>query len=170
MICSTAATYAVRALVQLAAYDVDDPVRGRDLAEAAGIPRQYLTKVMQPLIKEGLVCATRGRNGGYKFVRPPSRISIASVVRAVDGPNVFAGCVLARGPCRQAGRCPIHAKWSHLSRRIAQFVELTTIGDLAAEVPATGLVDIAECDGWSRAGESADEASASLWRGGFRAV
>jgi Rrf2 family protein len=80
------ADYAVRAALELAAAPEGEPVKGEQLAERQGIPLQFLEHILLELKHARLVRAKRGYKGGYWLDRPPEEISIADVIRAVEGP------------------------------------------------------------------------------------
>ena len=82
---SAKADYAVRAAVEMAAAG-DQPVKGEAMAEAQGIPLQFLEHILLELKHARLVRARRGARGGYWLARPPEEITLASVIRAVEGP------------------------------------------------------------------------------------
>jgi Rrf2 family protein len=83
---SAKADYAVRAALELAAAPEGEPVKGEQLAEAQGIPLQFLEHILLELKHARLVRAKRGARGGYWLARDPEDISIADVIRAVEGP------------------------------------------------------------------------------------
>ena len=82
---SAKADYAVRATAELAAAG-DEPVKGEKLAEAQDIPLQFLEHILLELKHARLVRARRGARGGYWLARPPEEITLANVIRAVEGP------------------------------------------------------------------------------------
>ena len=82
---SAKADYAVRAAVEMAAAG-DEPVKGEKLAEAQDIPLQFLEHILLELKHARLVRARRGARGGYWLARPPEEITLANVIRAVEGP------------------------------------------------------------------------------------
>jgi Rrf2 family protein len=82
---SAKADYAVRAAAELAAAE-DGPVKGERLAEAQEIPLQFLEHILLELKHHGIVRARRGAKGGYWLAKPADAITIADVVRAVEGP------------------------------------------------------------------------------------
>src|SRR5919205_4042489 len=82
---SAKADYAVRAAVQLAA-SADGPTKGEAIAQAQGIPLKFLENILGDLRQAGLVRSQRGADGGYWLNRPASEITIADVIRAVEGP------------------------------------------------------------------------------------
>jgi Rrf2 family protein len=83
---SAKADYAVRAALELAASPEGEPIKGEQLAERQGIPLQFLEHILLELKHARLVRAKRGYKGGYWLERPPEEISIADVIRAVEGP------------------------------------------------------------------------------------
>ena len=80
------ADYAVRATLELAAKPNGEPVKGEKLADAQQIPLQFLEHILLDLKHHELVKAKRGIRGGYWLARPPEEITIADVIRAVEGP------------------------------------------------------------------------------------
>jgi Rrf2 family protein len=83
---SAKADYAICAAVALAAADGDAPVKGEALARSQDIPTKFLENIMGDLRKAGIVSSQRGAVGGYWLARPASEVTLADVIRAVDGP------------------------------------------------------------------------------------
>ena len=77
--------YAIRAAIELAAHD-DGPVKGERIAHAHGIPFKFLENILLELRHHGLVQSQRGAEGGYWLARPADEITLADVIRAVEGP------------------------------------------------------------------------------------
>jgi Rrf2 family protein len=82
---SAKADYAARAAVELATA-VDGPIKADRIAEAQGIPGKFLETILLELKHAGIVRSQRGPDGGYSLARPAAEISLADVIRAVDGP------------------------------------------------------------------------------------
>jgi len=83
---SAKSDYAVRAMLALAAEDGTRPVKGESLATAQNIPVKFLENILVDLRRSGLVASQRGADGGYRLSRPATAITVAEVIRAVDGP------------------------------------------------------------------------------------
>ena len=83
---SARADYAIRALLELTAAGSGEPVRGDAIARAQGIPSKYLENLLADLRRARLIASQRGVNGGYRLARPASAITLADVIRAIDGP------------------------------------------------------------------------------------
>jgi len=82
---SAKADYATRALLLLAAQG-GGPIRGESLAREQGLPQKFLENTLASLRRAGLLDAQRGSEGGYRLARPAEQISVADIMRALDGP------------------------------------------------------------------------------------
>ena len=76
----------VFAVSYLAGHHREGPVQAREIAEALGVPPDYLLKILQQLVKARILVSTRGPAGGFSIIRPPEEISLLTVVEAVGGP------------------------------------------------------------------------------------
>lgn len=85
---SAKADYAVRAALELAAAGESGPVKAEAIALAQGIPHKFLEGILNDMRRGGLVVSQRGGNGGYRLAAPASTITIADVIREVEGPLV----------------------------------------------------------------------------------
>src|ERR1700729_3514717 len=83
---SAKADYAVRALVELAAAEGEKPVKAERIATAQGIPLNFLENILGELRHAGIVRSHRGAEGGFRLAKPASEITVADVIRAVEGP------------------------------------------------------------------------------------
>jgi Rrf2 family protein len=88
--------YAIRAALELAAAPDEKPVKGERIATAQAIPLRFLENILMQLRHAGLVDSRRGADGGYKLARPPSEVTLADVIRAIDGPLAGVARVLGR--------------------------------------------------------------------------
>jgi Rrf2 family protein len=78
--------YALRAALELAAAPDDKPVKGERIATAQAIPLRFLENILMQLRHAGLVESRRGADGGYRLARPAADVTLADVIRAIDGP------------------------------------------------------------------------------------
>jgi Rrf2 family protein len=76
----------VFAVSYLARHRKDGPVQAREIAEALGVPPDYLLKILQQLVKARILVSTRGPAGGFTMIRPPEEVTLLAVVEAVGGP------------------------------------------------------------------------------------
>ena len=129
---STTTRYALRALVHLACAPAETPILGQELAQRANIPAHYLSKVLLVLRNAGLVETARGLGGGYHLAKPAGQIPLAEVVKLFEGSGGNPGCLLDdRSECSDRTPCSAHEAWKNLSKAYVDFLNLTTINDIA---------------------------------------
>ena len=129
---SAKAEYAVRAMTQLASVDGGGLVKTDDLAKAQGIPAQFLVDILSDLRSDRLVRSHRGRDGGYELARPATEISIADVLRCIDGPlasvrDIGLGDLPYTGPTNA-----LTDVWRALRASMRSVLETTTLADVAS--------------------------------------
>jgi len=125
---SQTAEYALRAIVYLAR-SPDEPHITREIAEATKIPSGYLAKVMQTLVKAGLVTSRRGLRGGFTLERSPDAISFLDVVNAVDPLQRIRSCPLELAEHRDS-LCPLHRRLDQAMADIEHALGSTNIADI----------------------------------------
>jgi Rrf2 family protein len=131
---SITAKHALRALVSLAAEPEDKPMLGKELAERASIPANYLSKILLTLGNAGFITATRGTGGGYRLLRSPVDIYLVDIVDLFDKPRVADGCLLdGDRPCSDQTACSAHAAWREVKAAYTRFLEETTLAALAGQ-------------------------------------
>jgi Rrf2 family protein len=83
---SKASAYAVFAAVYIAKHQDEGPVQGRLIAQTHNLPLEYLLKILQQLVRAGVLVSETGRRGGFQLKRPPQRTTLLEIVEAIDGP------------------------------------------------------------------------------------
>ncbi|MDQ1449954.1 MAG: hypothetical protein QOC79_2925 [Actinomycetota bacterium] len=126
------ADYAVRAAVELAAAEKSgEPVKGEYLARLQGIPQNFLENILTELRRSGIVRTRRGAEGGYQLARPAADITVADVLRAVEGPLAAVQGIrpdeLSYGGA--AERLP--EVWVALRASLRDVLEHVTLADIA---------------------------------------
>jgi Rrf2 family protein len=152
---SAKANYAVRAGAELAAAQAvgPAPVKGERIAEAQGIPHRFLENILAELRNAGLVHTRRGTDGGYSLARPAAQITIADVMRCVEGP-----LAAVQGSSPEELEYPGAARrlpeaWVALQANLRAVLEAVSLADLAAGfLPAsvTALADETEASATAR--------------------
>ncbi|MGH1503970.1 MAG: RrF2 family transcriptional regulator [Acidimicrobiales bacterium] len=130
---STRGDYASRALVSLALHGgTEGPTPVRDIAERTGLPQPYLEQILLALKGAGLVRSKRGVGGGYVLARDPGEITLADVVRAVEGPITLGdfGEPHRDGACDHEGQCVLLAVWHNVGSAMRQLLEDYTVADI----------------------------------------
>ncbi|MGA8766990.1 MAG: Rrf2 family transcriptional regulator [Candidatus Acidiferrales bacterium] len=134
MIYSKPCEYAIRALVFLARFPDRGAVQGVEIAKAEGLPAPVLGKVLQELVRKGLLESRRGPGGGFRLARNPQLITLRDVVAAIDGLDQFAECAVGLEGCSDNSPCPLHDTWKGLRTQLMTYLETTTLDDMATAV------------------------------------
>ena len=134
MIYSKPCEYAIRALVFLARFPDRGAVQGVEIAKAEGLPAPVLGKVLQELVRKGLLESRRGPGGGFRLARNPRLITLRDVVAAIDGLDQFAECAVGLEGCSDNSPCPLHDTWKGLRTQLMTYLETTTLDDMATAV------------------------------------
>lgn len=125
---SKKADYGLIALKHLAQHS-GESVSAREIAEEYRIPAQLLAKVLQKLVRNGLLISQQGTRGGYGLARDPSKISIVDVIEALDGPIGITPC--ERGStCEQLDVCSVRDPLMKLRAKVVRVLGDTSIYEL----------------------------------------
>jgi len=129
---SARADYAVRATAELAAAGGNRPVKGEQLSHAQNIPLKFLLNILSELNHAGIVRSTRGAEGGYRLARPAEEITLADVIRAVEGPlasvhEVRPDEISYTGPAES-----LREVWIAVRANLRAVLEHVTVADLAS--------------------------------------
>jgi|SRR5688572_3659820 len=135
MIHSPTCQHALRALIYLAEKNSARPVLVREIADAAGVPRQSLAKILHSLRNRGLVRSTRGPGGGYRLARPGAEMRVADVIEAVDGHiELRQACVLGLDRCSDLASCALHSVWKVFRENYYSTISRMTLDDAAVVI------------------------------------
>lgn len=147
---SARADYAIRALVELAAA-ADAPVRADAIARAQAIPPKFLENLLVDLRRARLVASQRGRMGGYRLARAPSTITLADVIRAIDGPLAGVRDDAPEDVSYAGAAASLREVWIALRASMRAVLESTSLADVAAgKLPATVRRLLKNPEAWIR--------------------
>ncbi len=134
---SAKAEYAVRAMTELASIPAGNLLTTEEIAKSQGIPPQFLVDILSDLRADRLVRSHRGRDGGYELARPAEQISIADVLRCIDGPLASVRDI-GLGDLPYSGSTAALADvWRALRASMRSVLEETTLADVASgDLPA----------------------------------
>jgi Rrf2 family protein len=136
------ADYGLMAMRHLAEHAREGSCSAKDLADAYGIPPPLLAKILQRLVKAGLLHSQHGTNGGYTLARNPSLISAFEVIRAIDGPLFITSCITVRGECDQSMRCTIREPLRRVNQSIEDVLRSISISDMKEEPESSEAVEL----------------------------
>jgi Rrf2 family protein len=146
---SAKADYAIRAAVELAASG-DGPVKGERIAQAQEIPPNFLENILGDLRNAGLVASRRGADGGYWLAKSAEEVSLADVIRAVDGPLANVRGVRSDQLEYQGTAAPLRDVWIAVRASLRRVLETVTLADLArGELPENVRALAADPDAWA---------------------
>ena len=130
---SKKADYALMAMKHLALRGDRGSSSAREIAAMYNIPIELMAKVLQRLVRRGLLASHQGTRGGYELARRPTQISVADVIQAIDGPVTVTACSNDENQCEQFSKCNVRDPLWKVRERIVQALGECTIAELAAE-------------------------------------
>ena len=139
---TSAADYAVLAMIHMACRPEDAVSLRRDIADAYDIPSTFMAKILRALVRAGLVRSTRGIHGGYRLGRPATEISVLDIVEAIEGPLQISACAAERPTCRWSNDCPAHAVWCKVRQQLATTLRENTLEMLVCAPRKHGRVAV----------------------------
>jgi FeS assembly SUF system regulator len=114
----------------------------RDLGTETGLPLPTVSRLLQELLKSGLLHSQRGTKGGYTLARKPAEVSIVDVVAALEGPIALTECSTeVDGMCDLEPSCPIKSNQRVISQAVRGVLETITIADLVQPMRLTSIKD-----------------------------
>jgi len=131
MLITRATEYAIRALLYLAKQAKGEIVLKKDICSTQDITPAFLTKILQPLIKEGIVGSQRGVGGGFYLLKDPEEVTLLDVVKAEEGPLYLNYCVAQQGICKKDVFCPVHGAWHEIRNELMGTLGRYSFADLA---------------------------------------
>ncbi|HZQ63839.1 MAG TPA: Rrf2 family transcriptional regulator [Gaiellaceae bacterium] len=147
---SAKADYALRACVELAVAEGSGPIKGERIAQAQEIPLKFLENILGDLRHSGLVRSQRGAEGGYWLGRPATEITLAEVIRAVDGPLANVRGVRPEAVEYSGSAEPLRDVWIAVRANLRSVLERVTLADVAAgELPELVRELAADPEAWS---------------------
>jgi Rrf2 family protein len=133
---SKKADYALIAMKHLALRGDRGSSSAREIAEQYDIPIELMAKVLQRLVRRGLLASHQGTRGGYQLARVPAQISVADVIQAIEGPVTVTACSTDDGgQCEQFQKCNVRDPLWRVRERILAALGECTVAELAADPP-----------------------------------
>ncbi len=121
--------YAVRCILFLA-QDEDQVSNVTEVSRKMHIPKTFLAKIFQRLVKAGLVESIRGMNGGFRLAKKPEAISLLDIMVAIQGPAGINVCAVNSKKCRRSSTCSVHPVWVELRKDVDRKLREQTIARL----------------------------------------
>jgi Rrf2 family protein len=137
------ATHAIRAMVTLAGLAPGEYGRTSEIAQVAGVPRNYLGKILFQMARRGLVESQRGLGGGFRLARSADRISLHEVIDSVEDLARWNDCAFGEKSCSEDRPCALHGRWGRVRDAYFSLLKNTSIAELlASHLPSDDAVDM----------------------------
>lgn len=126
--------YALQTVIYLSTQPFKKPILQKEITNTLDIPHHYLGKILQPLIKSGIIGSKTGAFGGFYLAKRSKEIVLYDIVKIFEGADYFEDCVLGFPGCDDNTPCPVHKEWSSAKIIIQKFMEENTVADWGAEI------------------------------------
>ena len=132
---SKKADYALMAMKHLATRPDGASASAREIAEQYDIPIELMAKVLQRLVRRGLLTSHQGTRGGYRLSRSAGVISVADVIQAIDGPLTVTACSTDADSCGQFAKCSVRDPLWRIKDRIIEALSTCSLEEMSSDVP-----------------------------------
>jgi len=132
MIYSNACAYAIRAISRLAMLRPDGYVLLDELCEGTDLPRHFVAKIFQELVRKGLLTSAKGRGGGFALARKATDITLYDIVAVIDDVDQLDHCVVGMTPCNDQQPCSQHEHWKPIREQLRIYLQDTTLATMSS--------------------------------------
>jgi FeS assembly SUF system regulator len=127
--------YGIVLLAELGSQHDTAPHNARELSARTHLPLPVVSKLLKALAKEGVLVSQRGAKGGYSLTRRPEEISVAEVIRVLEGPIALTECGTHPGLCAQERLCQVRTPWQRINEIIRDALNHVTLAELIPSTP-----------------------------------
>jgi len=146
---SAKSDYALRALIEIAAHTDRSPLSAEEIGRLQGIPHGFLQTILADLRRAGVVVSQRGQSGGWRLARPADQVSVADVIRAVDGPLVSVYGLRPESVSYNEAAVVLQQVWIAARSSLREVFERVSIQELAdGALPAPVAALTRDEDAW----------------------
>lgn len=138
---STRSRYGLRMLIALGLNKTDSAMFLGDIAKNENLSDKYLSQLVIPLKRYGLIRAERGVHGGYSLAKAPKEITLAMIIEALDGPITILDCIQNEKCCDRSEECKGRGVWSGLEKTIREYCSKLTLFDAIESGKASNFAD-----------------------------
>lgn len=121
-------------MIFIASLNSQEPVLAKQIAGALSIPKEFLNKVLQVLVKAGFLISVRGPGGGFVLAKDPKDITILDIVKEIDGMEWFESCILRVSPCDLENPCALHDYWLKMRNQIRAMLDHESLANLVKDL------------------------------------
>ena len=139
---TSAADYAIRAMIHLACVPDGRFILRSEIADAQNIPTSFMAKILRSLVRARLLRSSRGVNGGFALARPPGEVNMLEVVEAIEGPLALTDCTPNPDGCAWFMDCPASLVWYQLQENMRDTLKGVTLENLVSTPRRHGRVAV----------------------------
>lgn len=127
--------YALRSLVYIKVQNKNGKKPGVvEISTEIEAPQFYTAKILQNLVRKGLLMSQKGKGGGFYFDEKSQPLLLKEVIEVTQGDKIFTACGFGLKKCDCENPCPLHLKYSPIREAIKQLVDTESIGSLAEKI------------------------------------
>jgi Rrf2 family protein len=132
---SKSCQYALQSILYIVLHSKDSqPVGLNEISESQKIPRHFLSKILQQLVRAKVLNSVKGPNGGFSMSKSPDKLNLMTVVKIVDGIEIFDRCGIGLKTCSDKNPCPIHFNYKEVKQKIKDLLSEKTLFELGEDV------------------------------------
>jgi len=136
------ADYGIMLLGHIASRPVGRVHTAREMAALSGVPLPMVSKILGSLARGEILTGHRGVGGGYSLDTDPRTVTVAQVIRAIEGPISMVQCGAEPGACEHEPSCPTRINWSRINSQIEQALEQVPISEMLVHATDTELLEV----------------------------
>ena len=125
--------YSIRALIYMAMNYSSEIITKDEICKTQGVTPGFLTKIMQPLLKAGLVKSFRGAKGGFQLARDPKEVTLYEVVQLIDNVMMLNACLVGEESCTRDNVCFMHTIWEEAKESVRDIFKKYTLHEIARQ-------------------------------------
>ncbi|TVR15263.1 MAG: Rrf2 family transcriptional regulator [Balneolaceae bacterium] len=132
---STSCHYGLQAMIYIALHSTKD--KNVDLGQISAeldIPKHFLSKILQMLVKEKLLTSMKGPTGGFNLNHHPKEITLIQIIDAIDGLDVFTQCGIGFKKCNDSQPCPIHHDFTKVREKVKRLFQEKSLQQLTEDI------------------------------------
>jgi Rrf2 family protein len=130
VVITRATEYAIRTVIFLAQQPPDEIVLKKDICRTQDVTPAFLTKILQPLIKVGIVNSQRGVGGGFLLAKDPAEITLLDILQAEEGPLKLNHCLVEEDVCQRESHCSAHDIWAEAQGKMIEVLQGYSVEEL----------------------------------------
>jgi len=130
VVITRATEYAIRTIIYLAQQPSNEIVLKKDICRTQNVTPAFLTKILQPLIKAGIVSSQRGVGGGFLLARDPEDINLLDILQAEEGELKLNHCLIDEEACNRDPFCSAHEVWHEAQEEMIKVLEKYSVAKL----------------------------------------